>query len=138
MNKQVGLIEFVFDSVYIDLQYDEISLTFTAGSVWCLWSFGRLWPVCEFVVVPYVDAVVAVTVMSVLLFVLHECMLRECEDARRCKMCRNVPPPAMGARFICDLDIIIERFRRKIIIGLTHWKEETSLIFSVSKSFALH
>ena len=32
--------------------------------------------------VPYVDAVVAVTVMHVLLFVLHACMLRECEGAR--------------------------------------------------------
>ena len=31
--------------------------------------------------VPYVDAVVAVTVMRVLLFVLHVCMLRECEGA---------------------------------------------------------
>ena len=29
--------------------------------------------------VPYVDAVVAVTVMPVLLFVFHVCMLRECE-----------------------------------------------------------
>ena len=29
--------------------------------------------------VPYVDAVVAVSVMHVLLFVLHVCMLRECE-----------------------------------------------------------
>ena len=29
--------------------------------------------------VPYVDAVVDVTVMRVLLFVLHVCMLRECE-----------------------------------------------------------
>ena len=28
--------------------------------------------------VPYVDAVVSVTVMRVLLFVLHVCMLREC------------------------------------------------------------
>ena len=35
MNKQFELIEFAFDSVYVDLQYDEISLTFTAGSV-CL------------------------------------------------------------------------------------------------------
>ena len=33
MNKQFELLEFVFDSVYVDLQYDEISLTFTAGSV---------------------------------------------------------------------------------------------------------
>ena len=27
------LLEFVFDSVYADLQYDELSLTFTAGSL---------------------------------------------------------------------------------------------------------
>ena len=32
--------------------------------------------------VPYVDAGVSVTVMRVLLFVLHVCILRECEDAR--------------------------------------------------------
>ena len=32
--------------------------------------------------VPYVDAVVAVTVMRVLLFVLHVCLLRECDGAR--------------------------------------------------------
>ena len=36
VNKQFELLEFVFDSVYVDLQYDEISLTFTAGSVCCL------------------------------------------------------------------------------------------------------
>ena len=35
VNKQFELLEFVFDSVYVDLQYDEISLTFTAESV-CL------------------------------------------------------------------------------------------------------
>ena len=35
VNKQFELLEFVFDSVYVDLQYDEISLTSTAGSV-CL------------------------------------------------------------------------------------------------------
>ena len=29
--------------------------------------------------VPYLNALVAVTVMRVLLFVLHVCMLRECE-----------------------------------------------------------
>ena len=45
----------------------------------CLSSCSRLWSVCEVIVVPYVDAVVAVTVMRVLLFVLHVCMLRECE-----------------------------------------------------------
>ena len=39
VNKQFELIEFVFDSVYVDLQYDEIVLTFTACSVsLCLWS----------------------------------------------------------------------------------------------------
>ena len=33
LNKQFELFEFVFDSVYVDLQYDEISPIFTAGSV---------------------------------------------------------------------------------------------------------
>ena len=33
VHKQFGLLEIVFDSVCVDLQYDEISLTFTAGSV---------------------------------------------------------------------------------------------------------
>ena len=33
VNRQFELLEFVFDSVYVDLQYDEISLTFTAVSV---------------------------------------------------------------------------------------------------------
>ena len=33
VNKQFELLELVFDSVYVDLQYDEISLTFTAVSV---------------------------------------------------------------------------------------------------------
>ena len=32
--------------------------------------------------VPYVDAVVAVTVKRVLLFVLHVCLLRECDGTR--------------------------------------------------------
>ena len=31
VNKQFELLEFVFEFVYVDLQYDEISLTFTAG-----------------------------------------------------------------------------------------------------------
>ena len=31
VNKQFELLEFVSESVYVDLQYDEISLTFTAG-----------------------------------------------------------------------------------------------------------
>ena len=33
VNKQFELFEFVFDSVYVDLQYDVITLTSTAGSV---------------------------------------------------------------------------------------------------------
>ena len=35
VNKQLELLEYIFESLYVDLQYDEISLTFTAGSV-CL------------------------------------------------------------------------------------------------------
>ena len=35
VNKQFELFEFVSESVYVDLQYDKISFTFTAGSV-CL------------------------------------------------------------------------------------------------------
>ena len=35
VNKQFELFEFVFNSVYVDLRYNDISLTFTAGSV-CL------------------------------------------------------------------------------------------------------
>ena len=75
VNKQFELLEFVFDSVYVDLQY-EISLTFTAGSVSLCCVCARLWYVCEVVVVHYVDAVVAVTAMRTLLFVLHVCLLR--------------------------------------------------------------
>ena len=35
VNKQFELLEYVSEFVYVDLQYDEISLSFTAGSV-CL------------------------------------------------------------------------------------------------------
>ena len=69
MNKNFELLEFVFNSVYIDLQYDEISLSFIVGSV-CLCG------VCSHVVVhglsvrflsvSYVDAVTdACTVVCV-------------------------------------------------------------------------
>ena len=44
LNKLIELLEFVFDSVYVDLQYDEISLTFTARSV-------SLCCVCSYMVV---------------------------------------------------------------------------------------
>ena len=72
VNKQFELLEFVSESVYVDLQYDEISLTFTAGSVGLC---GVSSPVVVFVVESYVDEVVTVTVMHVLLFVLHVCVL---------------------------------------------------------------
>ena len=55
VNKQFELLEFVFDSVYVDLQYNKISLTFTAGSVSLCCVCGRLWSVCEFVMIPHVD-----------------------------------------------------------------------------------
>ena len=51
VNKQFELLEFVSESVYVDLQYDEISLTFTAGPV-CLCCVISPWSVCEVVVVP--------------------------------------------------------------------------------------
>ena len=40
VNKQFELLEYVFDSVYVDLQYNEISLTSTPGSLslWCICS----------------------------------------------------------------------------------------------------
>ena len=44
VNKQFELFEFVFEYVYVDLQYDEISLTFTTGYV-------RLCGVCSPMVV---------------------------------------------------------------------------------------
>ena len=79
VNKQFELLKFVFDSVYVGPQYDENSLTFTAGCVSLCCVCGRLWSVCEFVVVPFVEEVVAVTGMCVLLFVMQVCLLRECE-----------------------------------------------------------
>ena len=33
VNKHLVLLEFVFNSVYVDLKYNEIDVTFTAGSV---------------------------------------------------------------------------------------------------------
>ena len=42
LNKQFELLEFVFDSVYVDLQYDDNSFTLTAGSM-CLCGVLVLW-----------------------------------------------------------------------------------------------
>ena len=78
VNKPVELLEFFLNSVYVDLHYDEISLSFTNGSMSLCCVYSRLKSGCKVVVVSYVDAVVAVTVMCVLLLVLHVYMLREC------------------------------------------------------------
>ena len=40
VNKQFELLGFVFDSAYVDLQYDEIYLIFTAGYL-CLGDICR-------------------------------------------------------------------------------------------------
>ena len=56
VNKQFEFLEFGLDSVYIDLQYDEISLTFTAGSVSLCCVCGRILSDCEVVVVPSVQS----------------------------------------------------------------------------------
>ena len=63
-NKQFELLEFVSEAVYVDLQYDEISLTFTAGPV-CLCGVSSPWSVCEVVVVPYDVPCDACTVVCV-------------------------------------------------------------------------
>ena len=42
VNMQFELLEFVFYSVYVDLQYDEISLTFTAGCVPLCCVYGHV------------------------------------------------------------------------------------------------
>ena len=76
VNKQFELLEFVSESVYVDLQYDEISLTFTAGPV-CLCGVRSPVVVLGLFVrlSQYPMLCVAVTVMHVLLFVLHVCVL---------------------------------------------------------------
>ena len=38
VNEQFELLEFVFNSVYVDLKYNDIYLTFTVVSVLCLCS----------------------------------------------------------------------------------------------------
>ena len=61
------------------MQYDEMYLTFTAGSgCLCVVMWSSL-SVCKVVLVAYVDTVVVMTVMHVLLFLLDVCMLSECK-----------------------------------------------------------
>ena len=74
VGKQQQLLKFVFNSVYVDLQYDEIYIILLLG-LCPRGVYVVIWSVCELVFLPYVDAVVAVTVMRVLLFVLHVWML---------------------------------------------------------------
>ena len=75
VKKQFELLEFIFNSVYIHLNYNEIYLTFTSGSVClcCICSHVSVLGLCEVVLVSYVVA--AVNGMRVLLFVLDMSML---------------------------------------------------------------
>ena len=80
VNKQFPLLQFVFDSVYVDLQYDEMSLTFTVGSV-------SLCCVCGHVVVFGLSVRLSwypmwMMWLRVVLFVLHVCLLREYDGVR--------------------------------------------------------
>ena len=81
VNKQFALLEFVLISFMLTGSMMRFLSLLLLGLCPCVMSVV-MWYVCEVVLVPYVDAVVAVTVIRVLLFVLHMCMLRECEGAR--------------------------------------------------------
>ena len=52
VNKQFELLEYVSESVYVDLQHDEISLTFTAGSVSLCGVSSPVVVICLFVRYP--------------------------------------------------------------------------------------
>ena len=80
VNKQFELLEFVSESVYVDLQYDEISLTFTAGPV-CLCGVSSPCACgccgdCDACTVVCVACVCAVSVTAVLVWGLGEVWLR--------------------------------------------------------------
>ena len=77
VNNQFSHLEFVFNSVYVDLKYNANSLMFTTGSVGLCGVCSHV--VYEVVLAPYDDAVFFVTVMRVLSFVLDVSMLRQCE-----------------------------------------------------------
>ena len=53
MNKQFELLELKKNAVYVDLQYDDISLIFNAGSVFLCCVCSRLWSVCKVVFFVY-------------------------------------------------------------------------------------
>ena len=73
VNKQFELLEFVFDlsMVSCSMRFLSVLLLGLCPCVVSVVKCGRLWSVCEVVVVPYVDVEVVVTVMRVLLFVLR-------------------------------------------------------------------
>ena len=68
MSNQFELLEFVFDSVHVDLQYFSY--------FYCCVVSVVIIGLSEVVLVPYVDAVVAVTKMCILLYLLHVCAER--------------------------------------------------------------
>ena len=53
VNKQFELLEFVLESIYVDLQYDEIPLTFTTGSVCLCGVCSPVVVLCLFVRLPW-------------------------------------------------------------------------------------
>ena len=75
VNKQFELLEFVFDSVHVDLQYDEISFTFTVGSV-------SWYCVCSHVVV-----------FGLLLLYAHQPMVSPHLTGFRARWLTGGPPP---------------------------------------------
>ena len=85
VNKQFELLEFFFITFLLTCSMMRFLSLLLLGLCPCvvlsvgMWSFRSA---CEVVVVPYVEAVVVVTVMRVSLVVLHVCLLRECDGAR--------------------------------------------------------
>ena len=88
MNKQFELLEFVFDPFMLTCSMMRFISLLLLGMCPCgvsvvRWSslvclLGCRGTLCGVMCIPRIQ-VVAVTVMCVMLFVLHVCMLRECE-----------------------------------------------------------
>ena len=55
VNKRFEFLEFVFNSVYVDLQYDDLSLILAAGCGCLCGVCGCPWSVCKFVFVLYIN-----------------------------------------------------------------------------------
>ena len=69
VNKPYELLEFVFYSVYVDLQFSQFYFWLCVLGLSMRLSWYPM----------HVDEMVAVNVMRVLSFVLHVCLLRECD-----------------------------------------------------------